>query len=106
MIITLKKNLTKQEEKKVVSKVKELGYIPHIVKGKNMTIIGMVGEFAEKYSELFKSMEEVDHISEIEKPYKLASRDFKQEDNNKTSLRCRNRWDKNSRYSRTMCNRK
>ena len=79
MIITLKKNLTKQEEKKVVGKVKELGYIPHIVKGKNMTIIGMVGEFAEKYSEIFKSMEEVDHISEIEKPYKLASRDFKQE---------------------------
>ena len=79
MIITLKKRATKQEEKKVVDKVKKLGYIPHISKGKDVTIIGMVGEFAEKYSELFESMDEVDHISEIEKPYKLASRDFKQE---------------------------
>ena len=79
MIITLKKGATKQEEKKVVEKIKKLGYIPHISKGKDVTIIGMVGEFAEKYSELFESMDEVDHISEIEKPYKLASRDFKQE---------------------------
>ena len=79
MIITLKKRATKQEEKKVVEKIKKLGYIPHISKGKDVTIIGMVGEFAEKYSELFESMDEVDHISEIEKPYKLASRDFKQE---------------------------
>ena len=37
MIITLKKNPTKQEEKKVVNKIKQLGYIPHIVKGKNTT---------------------------------------------------------------------
>ena len=36
MIITLKKNITKQEDKKVTNKVKELGYIPHIVKGKNV----------------------------------------------------------------------
>ena len=79
MIITLKRRATKQEEKKVLDKVKKLGYIPHISKGKDVTIIGMVGEFAEKYSDLFESMDEVDHISEIEKPYKLASRDFKQD---------------------------
>jgi 3-deoxy-7-phosphoheptulonate synthase len=39
----------------------------------------MIGEFAEKYKDVFESMEEVDHISEIEKPYKLASREFKKE---------------------------
>ena len=43
MIITLKRRATKQEEKKVVDKVKKLGYIPHISKGKDVTIIGMVG---------------------------------------------------------------
>ncbi|WP_413853696.1 3-deoxy-7-phosphoheptulonate synthase [Candidatus Ruminimicrobium bovinum] len=79
MIITLKRKATKQEEKKVVDKIKKLGYIPHISKGVDITIIGMVGEFAEKYKETFESMEEVDHISEIEKPYKLASREFKTE---------------------------
>lgn len=79
MIITLKHKATKQEEKKVIDKIKKLGYIPHISRGVDITIIGMIGEFAEKYREFFESMDEVDHISEIEKPYKLASRQFKQE---------------------------
>jgi len=80
VIITLKKGLKKKEEDKVVSKVKTLGYKPHIVRGKSLTIIGVVGEYAEKYRDVFDAMEEVDHISEIQKPYKLASREFKQAD--------------------------
>ncbi len=79
MIITLKNKATKKEEKKVVDKIKSLGYLPHISRGNNVTIIGMIGEQAEKYKENFEAMDEVDHISEIEKPYKLASREFKQE---------------------------
>lgn len=79
MIITLKRKSTKQEETKVVDKIKQLGYVPHISRGVDITIIGMIGEFAEKYKEVFESMEEVDHISEIEKPYKLASREFKKD---------------------------
>lgn len=79
MIITLKHKATKQDEKKVVEKIKKLGYLPHISRGVDITIIGMIGEFAEKYKENFESMDEVDHISEIEKPYKLASRQFKQD---------------------------
>ncbi|MDD5021366.1 MAG: 3-deoxy-7-phosphoheptulonate synthase [Endomicrobiaceae bacterium] len=79
MIITLKHKATKQDEKKVVEKIKKLGYLPHVSRGVDITIIGMIGEFAEKYKENFESMDEVDHISEIEKPYKLASRQFKQD---------------------------
>jgi len=79
MIITLRHKATKQDEKKVVEKIKKLGYLPHISRGVDITIIGMIGEFAEKYKENFEAMEEVDHISEIEKPYKLASRQFKKE---------------------------
>ena len=80
MIITLKRKATKQEENKVIEKIKKLGYIPHISRGVDITIIGMIGELAEKYRESFESMDEVDHISEIEKPYKLASREFKHDD--------------------------
>jgi len=79
MIITLRHKATKQDEKKVVEKIKKLGYLPHISRGVDITIIGMIGEFAEKYKENFEAMDEVDHISEIEKPYKLASRQFKQD---------------------------
>ena len=77
MIITLKKKTPKNDLNYIIKKIKELGYRPHISRGKDVTIIGMIGERAEKYRDVFESLGSVDHISEIEKPYKLASRDFK-----------------------------
>ncbi|MCL2390884.1 MAG: 3-deoxy-7-phosphoheptulonate synthase, partial [Endomicrobia bacterium] len=56
-----------------------LGYKPHVSRGKDVTIVGMIGEYAEKYKDSFESMDAVEHISEIQKPYKLASREFKKE---------------------------
>lgn len=79
MIITLKKGTQKTKVDAVIKRIKKLGYQPHISRGVDMTIIGMIGERAERYREVFESMEVVDHINEIEKPYKLASREFKKE---------------------------
>ncbi|MCL2144147.1 MAG: 3-deoxy-7-phosphoheptulonate synthase [Endomicrobia bacterium] len=76
MIITLKKGSKKKETDLIIGKIKKLGYKPHISKGKDMTIIGMIGEYAEKYRDIFAAMEAVENISEIQKPYKLASREF------------------------------
>ncbi|MDR2191675.1 MAG: 3-deoxy-7-phosphoheptulonate synthase [Endomicrobium sp.] len=77
MIITLKKGAKPKEIAAVTEKIKTLGYKPHVSKGKDVTIIGMIGEYAEKYKDAFEAMEIVEHISEIQKPYKLASREFK-----------------------------
>lgn len=79
MIITLKTGSTKQEVNIVINKIKRLGYTPHVSRGVDVTIIGMIGERAERYRDSFESMDIVDHISEIEKPYKLASREFRKE---------------------------
>jgi 3-deoxy-7-phosphoheptulonate synthase len=79
MIITLRSKVTKKEIDSVADKIKKLGYKPHISSGADVTIIGMIGERAERFREVFEAMEAVDHISEIEKPYKLASREFKKE---------------------------
>jgi len=79
MIITLKTGASPKEIQTVIRKIKSLGYTPHISRGVDKTIIGMIGERAEKFREIFEAMEVVDHISEIEKPYKLASREFKKE---------------------------
>ncbi|MDR3257116.1 MAG: 3-deoxy-7-phosphoheptulonate synthase [Endomicrobium sp.] len=79
MIITLKKGAKQKEITIVTDKIKSLGYKPHISKGKDITIIGMIGEYAEKYKDVFEAMDVVEHISEIQKPYKLASREFKKE---------------------------
>ena len=79
MIITLKK-VQKKEVDIVLDKIKNLGYKPHISKGKDITIIGMIGEYAEKYKDTFEAMEVVEQISEIQRPYKLASREFQKND--------------------------
>lgn len=80
MIITLKKGAKKKEVDIVLDKIKNLGYKPHISKGKDITIIGMIGEYAEKYKDTFEAMEVVEQISEIQRPYKLASREFQKND--------------------------
>jgi len=77
MIITLKRGAEKKDVDAVINKIKKLKYLPHISKGKDVTIIGMIGERAEIHKEAFEALTAVEHISEIEKPYKLASRDFK-----------------------------
>ena len=79
MIITLKKGAKKKEVEIVLGKIKKLGYKPHVSRGKDVTIVGMIGEYAEKYKDSFESMDAVEHISEIQKPYKLASREFKKD---------------------------
>ncbi|MDR2709276.1 MAG: 3-deoxy-7-phosphoheptulonate synthase [Elusimicrobiota bacterium] len=80
MIITLKKGASKAELDMVLEKIKKLGYKPHISKGKEVTIIGMIGEYAEKYKDIFESMQIVEHVSVIQKAYKLASREFHKAD--------------------------
>ncbi|OEG70795.1 3-deoxy-7-phosphoheptulonate synthase [Candidatus Endomicrobiellum trichonymphae] len=79
MIITLRKGAKQKEIMVVTEKVKGLGYRPHISKGEDITIIGMIGDSAEKYKEVFEAMDVVEHVNEIQKPYKLASREFKRE---------------------------
>ena len=76
MIITLKKGISRSEFDLVLERIKRLGYKPHISKGKDVTIVGMIGENAEKYKEIFEAMDAVEHVSEIQKAYKLASRQF------------------------------
>ncbi|MEN3013678.1 MAG: 3-deoxy-7-phosphoheptulonate synthase [Endomicrobiia bacterium] len=79
MILVIKNDITQEQFNHIIDKIKELGFMPHISKGVKKTIIGLIGEQAEKYKEIFESMEGVEHVSEIEKPFKLASREFKEE---------------------------
>lgn len=79
MILTLKDGASRQEIQKVVKKIKELGFSPHISAGKEKTIIGVIGENAVLAREIFEAMETVDFITPISKPYKLASREFRKE---------------------------
>jgi len=77
MIITLKPGTTKRGVEQVVQKVKELGFAPHISRGTERTIIGVIGENPIRAREIFESMFIVESVMPVSKPYKLVSREFK-----------------------------
>ncbi|MCK4244257.1 MAG: 3-deoxy-7-phosphoheptulonate synthase [Candidatus Omnitrophica bacterium] len=80
MILILKKGVTQKGIEQLCSKIKELGFTPHISKGEERTVIGVIGENAIAKREIFEGFFVVDSITPISKPYKLVSREFKKED--------------------------
>jgi len=79
MMLTLKQQATKQQIDMVIKKIKSLGFTPHMTHGKEVTVIGVIGENAILTREIFEAIEVVETISAISKPYKLCSREFKKE---------------------------
>ena len=79
MILTLKPNTSKKEIDVIVKKIEELGFKPHISRGKEVVVIGVVGQNAILKKDIFGAMDAVAFITPISKPYKLVSREFKKE---------------------------
>ncbi|HEA46804.1 MAG TPA: 3-deoxy-7-phosphoheptulonate synthase [bacterium] len=80
MILTLRPGTKKKEIDKVVSKIKQLGFSAHISRGRERIIIGVIGVNAIRAREIFEASPVVESITPISKPYKLVSREFKEED--------------------------
>lgn len=79
MIIVMKPEATVKEISEVLKKVKELGLKPHLSRGKERTIIGIIGR-SETSSEFFEGIKGVEKVVRILSPFKLSSREFKGED--------------------------
>jgi 3-deoxy-7-phosphoheptulonate synthase len=79
MILTLKPEATKSQIEAITKKVKDLGFTPHTTHGKEVTIIGVIGENAILTRDIFEAMDGVEIVTPISKPYKLVSREFKKE---------------------------
>lgn len=82
MILTLKTGAKKKDVDKVVAKIEELGFKPQLSRGTEKIVIGVIGEGnkASAYRDVFESMDEVELVTPISKPYKLVSREFRKED--------------------------
>ncbi len=77
MIIVLKPNTPEAKIDEVTEIVKKLGYEPKIIKGTEHTVIGAVGdEHFHQSLERLKNYPYVQNVLPIQKPYKLASREF------------------------------
>ncbi len=80
MIIVIKPRAKEEDLKRVLTKVETLNLRPHVSKGKEVTIIGLVGDTTKvdpRTIEVDSAVEKVMYVSE---PYKLANRAFHPED--------------------------
>ncbi len=80
MIIVMKSGCTKKQIDHVAEKIKEYKLTPHISKGEETTIIGVIGDERILQNVPLESLPGVEKVMQILKPYKLASREFKKED--------------------------
>ena len=79
MIIVLRKDATEEVINHVVEKIKGAGLAVHISKGKERTIIGAIGDETLLAGISLEALPGVESVMPILKPYKLVSRDFRNE---------------------------
>lgn len=79
MILILKKGIKDEEIEALVEKIKEVGLTPHVSKGEEKVIIGLIGDARAKDRNFWLNFPQVEDAIRILKPFKLASREFKRE---------------------------
>jgi 3-deoxy-7-phosphoheptulonate synthase len=80
MIIVLKPSASEEQKKKILEKLDSYGFKIHLSEGVERTIIGAIGDERTLSDKPLISMEGVEEVVPILKPYKVVSRDFKKDD--------------------------
>ncbi|MBI1806454.1 MAG: 3-deoxy-7-phosphoheptulonate synthase, partial [Ignavibacteria bacterium] len=80
MIIVMESKASEADVQHIVQRIEELGLKAHLSKGVERTIIGVIGDERLIKKEQLSLLPHVENVIPILKPYKLASRDFKQAD--------------------------
>ncbi len=80
MIVIMKMSATEADLDAVIKRVTTQGLKPHISKGEERTIIGLIGDERGLDDGALSRMKGVDRVVPVLRPFKLASRDFHPED--------------------------
>jgi len=80
MIIVLRPEATEKQINHIIDKVKKLGLTPHISKGTERTIIGVIGPEDVLQVTPLEVFPGVEKVMPVLAPYKLVSREFRPED--------------------------
>lgn len=80
MIVVMKKNATPHEVEHIVERVRALGLNPHVSRGVERTIIGVIGDEEKIRLQPLGAFPGVDEVLEVQKPFKIVSREFQRED--------------------------
>ena len=80
MIIVLKPHPTPEVVQHVLERIEALGLTPHLSQGVSRTIIGVIGDEEKLQVQPLQAIPGVEQVVPILKPFKLASREFHQDD--------------------------
>jgi 3-deoxy-7-phosphoheptulonate synthase len=80
MLVVMKAQATPEEIQAVCEHIQQLGYRPHPLPGAQRTAIGITGNQGEADRGNLEEMSGVAEVIRVSKPYKLVSRDVKEED--------------------------
>jgi 3-deoxy-7-phosphoheptulonate synthase len=79
MLVVMQAHATPAEVHAVCRKIEDLGYRAHSIPGAERTAIGITGNQGEVEAGTLEEMPGVQEVIKVTKPYKLVSRDIKQE---------------------------
>jgi len=79
MLIVMQAHATEEQVRAVCDKVKSLGFKPHPIPGASRTAIGVTGNEGAVETGVFDDMAGVGEVIRVTKPYKLVSRDIKED---------------------------
>jgi 3-deoxy-7-phosphoheptulonate synthase len=79
MLVVMKAHATQKEVRAVCERIESLGYRAHEIPGVERTAVGITGNQGPVQAATLEEMPGVQEVIRVSKPYKLVSRDVKQE---------------------------
>jgi 3-deoxy-7-phosphoheptulonate synthase len=79
MLVVMKAHASEQQVRAVCDKIEKLGYRAHSMPGAQRTAIGVTGNKGEVEPGTLEEMPGVQEVIKVSKPYKLVSRDLKED---------------------------
>ena len=79
MLVVMQAHATEEQVRAVCKRIEELGYRAHPIPGAQRTAIGITGNQTEVEQGTIEEMVGVQEVIRVSKPYKLVSRDIKEE---------------------------
>src|ERR1043165_6887143 len=79
MLVVMKAQASEEQVRAVCEKIEKLGYRAHPMPGATRTAIGITGNKGEVEQGTLEEMPGVQEVIRVSKPYKLVSRDLKEE---------------------------
>src|SRR5690349_775001 len=80
MLVVMQSHATEEQVREVCRKIEALGYRAHPMPGAQRTAIGITGNQGAVEQDALAEMSGVAEVIKVSKPYKLVSRDVKEED--------------------------